>query len=128
MRNIDWDFISNREGNETTGYVPRNKDNTIDENSGVTIGAGFDLGQQTEQTIKNLGFKDLSILDTVRPYLGVKGAKADEIAKNLTIPEDKLPDFNNTVNNYYADNIEKQYGVKGLGLYLNFDYTKFYKG
>jgi hypothetical protein len=27
-----------------------------------------------------------------------------------------------------TDNIEKQYGVKGLGLYLNFDYTKFYKG
>lgn len=25
-------------------------------------------------------------------------------------------------------NVEKQYGVKGLGLYLNFDYTKFYKG
>lgn len=109
MRNIDWDFISDREGVETTGYVPRNKDNTIDENSGVTIGAGFDLGQQTEETIKNIGFKDLSILDAVKPYLGLKGAKADEVAKNLTIPEDKLPDFNNTVNNYYADNIEKQY-------------------
>lgn len=27
-----------------------------------------------------------------------------------------------------TDNVEKQYGVKGLGLYLNFDYTKFYKG
>ena len=25
-------------------------------------------------------------------------------------------------------NVEKQYGIKGLGLYLNFDYTKFYKG
>jgi hypothetical protein len=27
-----------------------------------------------------------------------------------------------------TDNVEKQYGIKGLGLYLNFDYTKFYKG
>jgi hypothetical protein len=27
-----------------------------------------------------------------------------------------------------TQNIESQYGIKGLGLYLNFDYTKFYKG
>jgi hypothetical protein len=26
-----------------------------------------------------------------------------------------------------TDNVEKQYGIKGLGLYLNFDYTKFFK-
>lgn len=109
MKNIDWDFISQKEGNELTGYVPKNKDNTIDENSGVTIGTGFDLGQQTEETIKNFGFKDLSLLDTLRPYIGLKGAKADEVASNLKIPEDKIIDFNTAVNNKYADNIEEQY-------------------
>jgi len=32
------------------------------------------------------------------------------------------------INARTTQNIESQYGIKGLGLYLNFDYTKFYKG
>ena len=32
------------------------------------------------------------------------------------------------INARTTQNVEIQYGIKGLGLYLNFDYTKFYKG
>jgi hypothetical protein len=32
------------------------------------------------------------------------------------------------INARTTQNVESQYGIKGLGLYLNFDYTKFYKG
>jgi hypothetical protein len=31
------------------------------------------------------------------------------------------------INARTTQNVESQYGIKGLGLYLNFDYTKFYK-
>jgi hypothetical protein len=31
------------------------------------------------------------------------------------------------INARTTQNVENQYGIKGLGLYLNFDYTKFYK-
>jgi hypothetical protein len=50
MANINWDFIKEKEGgSQNNGYVPEGGDN-----SGVTIGSGFDLGQQTEETIKEL--------------------------------------------------------------------------
>ena len=41
--NIDWDFISIMEGKAIkTGYHPS-------QNSGVTIGTGFDLKERTEE-------------------------------------------------------------------------------
>ena len=40
MSNINWDFILEQEGFETTGYVP-DADNS---KSGVTIASGLDLG------------------------------------------------------------------------------------
>ena len=46
--NIDWDFISIMEGKAIkTGYHPS-------QNSGVTIGTGFDLKERTEENIGDL--------------------------------------------------------------------------
>jgi hypothetical protein len=108
MANINWDFISNKEGgSQSVGYVPDGS-----ERSGVTIGTGFDLGQQTEETIKNFGFKDQSILDVVKPYLGLQGAKAKEVAPQLTISDEQKQDVDTSVKSYYENSIINQYNSK----------------
>ena len=50
MSNIDWDFILEQEGFETTGHVPDVKKS----NSGVTIASGFDLGARKLSDLKGL--------------------------------------------------------------------------
>ena len=108
MANINWDFIKEKEGgSQNNGYVPEGGDN-----SGVTIGSGFDLGQQTEETIKNFGFKDQNILNIIRPYLGIQGAKAKDIAPNLTLSDEQKFDVDSSVKNYYENNIINQYNSK----------------
>jgi hypothetical protein len=108
MANINWDFIKEKEGgSQNNGYVPEGGDN-----SGVTIGSGFDLGQQTEETIKNFGFKDQNILNIIRPYLGIQGAKAKDVAPNLTLSDEQKFDVDSSVKNYYENNIINQYNSK----------------
>lgn len=89
------------------GYVPEGS-----ERSGVTIGTGFDLGQQTEETIKNFGFNDQSILDVIKPYIGLQGAQAKEVAPQLKISDEQKQDLDNTVKSYYENNIINQYNSK----------------
>ncbi|AIB37600.1 MULTISPECIES: pesticin C-terminus-like muramidase [Pseudomonas] len=65
---IDMAFIAQLEGGSATrGYVPDPENSR----SGVTIGTGFDLGQQKDLTMLP---KDLS--DRLLPYLGLIGAEA----------------------------------------------------
>lgn len=81
MSNIDWNFISEREGKgRTTGYVPDAKGSK----SGVTIATGFDLGARNLNDLTGLP-KDL--IEILKPYLGIKGAQAEEIASNLNITD-----------------------------------------
>ncbi len=108
MANINWDFISSKEGgSQSVGYVPDGS-----EKSGVTIGTGFDLGQQTEETIKNFGFNDKSILNVIKPYLGLQGAEAKQIAPQLKMSTEQTQDIDNAVKNYYENNIVNQYNAK----------------
>jgi len=78
MSNIDWNFIAEREGSSLIGYVP----NADGSKSGVTIASGFDLGARNEFDIKDL---PLSIQKKIKPYLGLKGQPAVELAKKLKI-------------------------------------------
>ena len=88
MSNIDWDFISAREGKgRTSGYVP----DADGSDSGVTIATGFDLGARNINDLKGL---PKTLIEKLTPYLGIKGAQAEEIASNLNItdPEAKTID------------------------------------
>ena len=78
MSNIDWNFIKEREGNKLRGYVPNAKNSK----SGVTIASGFDLGARKESDLEGLPEDLINIL---KPFLGLKGAEASEVAKNLNI-------------------------------------------
>lgn len=83
MSNVDFDFIKAQEGRAITkGYVPDAKGSK----SGVTIASGFDLGQRSLDDLKGLP-KD--IIDILTPFLGYKGAEAEEIASNLEISDDQ---------------------------------------
>jgi len=88
MSNIDWDFISAREGKgRLTGYVP----DADGSDSGVTIATGFDLGARNLADLTGL---PKTLIDKLTPYLGIKGAQAEEVAGNLLItnPEAKTID------------------------------------
>ena len=87
MSNIDWDFIAKREGNKLKGYVP----DPTGSDSGVTIASGFDLGARGLSDLA--GLPD-SIIEKLKPFLGFKGAEADEIASNLTITNDEAKVIN----------------------------------
>jgi len=81
MSNIDWKFISDREGSRIlSGYVPDAKGSK----SGVTIATGFDLGARNLADLKGL---PKAIIDKLKPYLGIKGAQAQEVAKDLSITD-----------------------------------------
>lgn len=82
MSNIDWDFITEQEGGRILkGYLPDRKSK-----SGVTIATGFDLGQRSESDLQGL---PASLIAKLKPFLGIKGAKADQMAGDLVITEDE---------------------------------------
>ncbi|BAQ94335.1 pesticin domain-containing protein [uncultured phage MedDCM-OCT-S46-C10] len=87
MSNIDFDFIIKREGFETEGKVP----DAANSKSGVTIASGFDLGARALEDLKGL---PQDIIDLLTPFLGFKGAEAEEIASNLKISEDQAKTIN----------------------------------
>lgn len=72
---VDWDFIDEREGVLTTGYVPNGTNRRPDANSGVTIATGFDLGGRSVADLQRLGLDD-DLVTTLTPYLGLRGQAA----------------------------------------------------
>jgi len=81
-KNIDFDFIKDREGFEITGKVPDAKDSK----SGVTIASGFDLGARKLSDLNGL---DSKIIEKLKPYLGLKGNEAVAAAKKLKITKEE---------------------------------------
>lgn len=73
------DFLRQVEGFETTGYVPK-KDGQVLGVSGVTIGSGIDLGQQTPERLKEWGLPD-DLVAKLSPYTGKKKDAAVALLK-----------------------------------------------
>lgn len=78
---IDYAFLSALEGgSQTTGYVPAEKVSK----SGVTIATGFDLGQRSENDLKNLGLAS-TLIAKLKPYLTSKGADAKKLIEKTPL-------------------------------------------
>ncbi len=92
MSNIDFDFILEQEGFETEGKVP----DAENSKSGVTIASGFDLGARALEDLKGL---PQDIIDLLTPFLGFKGAEAEEIASNLQVSTDQAKTINEFAKN-----------------------------
>ena len=86
---VDWNFVREREGFKLKGYVPKDKKGKALDKSGVTLGAGVDLGGKTKEYFKDL---DEKTLNKISPYFGKKGKTAvDYLTKNpLTLDKDEV--------------------------------------
>ena len=84
--NIDWNFISEREGgSRKTGYIPKSNGRVLD-SSGVTIATGFDIGQYSENDLVKLGLPE-DLVNMLAPYCLACGLDAEEALEVHGVPE-----------------------------------------
>ena len=79
-----WEMIERFEGWRSQGYVPRAADGSALGQSGVTIGAGVDLGHWSVEQLTRRGVP-AGLIDKLRPYLGLRGAAAIAAAPGLRL-------------------------------------------
>ncbi|MBP5856278.1 hypothetical protein KAJ83_04610 [Marivibrio halodurans] len=97
---IDMKFIHAQEGYETNGYVPYDNNGNVDGSSGVTIGAGVDLGQMNDydlnRLVKNHGL-DPALAARLKPYLGLTRKAADSFlaANPITLSKAEAEQLSN---------------------------------
>jgi len=86
---IDEEFLDDREDFRLGGYVPEENGITIG-NSGVTVGGGVDLGQQSEADLRRRGVPE-DLIDKLRPFLGLKREAAQRFLREnpLILTEDQ---------------------------------------
>ena len=89
MSNIDWDFITGKEGYELVGYVPAQDVSK----SGVTIASGFDLGERSVEELKSGGLPK-ELINKLKPFLGLKGEAAVDVADQLQVTEEEADKLN----------------------------------
>src|SRR5210317_1316335 len=80
---INYAFVTGREDTKFKGYVPR-VNNKPHENSGVTIGTGFDLKEKTPEFLEKIGLEP-EVIDTLTRYLGVSGAEAEALLQTAPL-------------------------------------------
>ena len=113
MAGINYDYLRasiQREGvgaegkSRPTGYVPS-------DNSGVTIGVGFDLGQHNKGDLKRMGFNK-KLIAKLTPYLGLEGDAARKVAGNLNVSGQDYIDIILKPIHHKIDRVVKKYNEK----------------
>jgi hypothetical protein len=94
----------------TKGYVPCKNGVPLGA-SGVTIGTGFDLGQQNRGSIKALGLSE-ELQEKLAPYLGLKKEAALEILarKPLLLSQAEIKDMDEAVHEKYITETADMFG------------------
>ena len=104
---VDWQFIRKLEGWVPKGYVPKDLDG---DNSGVTVAAGFDIGQHSKAQIK--AFKFAKNLEAkLLPYAGIKGQAARDLLKAIPLLPSiaELEEIDKTIKKHYYTKVEREY-------------------
>lgn len=106
---INWRKIGEFEGNRVEGYVPAQHGVPLG-HSGVTIGMGVDLGSMTEGSLDALDIAQ-TLKDKLRPYLGLRGAAAQEKLKAnaLRLDQEEVDKLNAAVQKSQIDALRKEY-------------------
>jgi hypothetical protein len=109
LAGIDIKFIHAQEGNELDGYVPKDGSGNVIQNSGVTIGAGVDIGQMNAGDLNQLVTRyglDPATAAKLTPYLGkTKGAAVAALASHpITLSPAEAEQLSNAK---YAEIAEK---------------------
>lgn len=108
---VDWEFITDNEGMELKGYVPAAKDGIALDQSGVTIAAGFDLGQRNINDLKALNLSP-ELVQRFTPYLGLKRADAQAALKApLTITSDEAQAINRAAKDHFYRDVSGKYNA-----------------
>ncbi len=99
------------EGSVNEGYVPIDKDEN--NNSGVTIGMGVDLGHQNIEELEK-AMLHKHIIDDISVYIGVKGIKAKQLIKKipLVMNVNDTCTLNQVVLSIYVRKVRKLYNHK----------------
>jgi len=107
---IDWAFLEKVEGNEDTTYIPK-KDGKIIQNSGVTIGTGVDLGQQSKESWKAMGIP-ASIIKKLSPFFGKSKQAAQDTLDaegNVTLDKTELATVEEAIKKKYLKSVKSWY-------------------
>ncbi len=109
---VDWKFIQKLEGgNRLHGYIPKNPRNgKVIGHSGVTIAAGYDIGQHSQADINNLKISP-ELKRKLYPYAGLKKGNADRFLAEhpLTITPQESQELNNAVHQQELEKIQEKY-------------------
>lgn len=108
---IDWNFIKELEGYRTHAYLPMDKEGNVLGQSGTTIGMGFDLGQQSSGSLKELLSDSPDLFSKLYPYLGIKGVKAKNFlqAHPLSLSTEELDMIQCRIEDVFYRRLEKEY-------------------
>ncbi len=101
-KNVDMDFIEDREGFKIIGYVP----DAEGSKSGVTIASGFDLGARKLSDLNGLPEE---IINKLEPYLGLEGNEAISKAKQLKITREEGRIINKFAKKESLQKLEKKW-------------------
>ena len=104
---IDWKFIGQLEGDSIYGSVPT-------ENSGVTIGMGFDLKEKDTNFLSvKMGLSD-SLVEKLSPYIGMSGTNAKKFLEDnpLILTDQERMLINERSKAKYTADIINQYETK----------------
>ena len=102
--NVNTGWITTNEGGSLRkGYVPRVKGGS--DNSGVTIAAGFDLGQHSLDDLRQLNLSE-DLTKRLSPYLGLTGKAArDALAKqSVTLSRNEAAEIDDAAFASYFNN------------------------
>lgn len=115
MIQIFHEFIEEVEGSSLVGYVPNDEGGR--NISGVTIGMGYDLGQQSWVGLKSLCLPG-DIAESLEPYLGVKGGAAKALLKAhpLSLLKEEADILNKKVIDFYAGRLAGVYNTDSSGI------------
>ena len=102
FKNVDFNFIEDREGFKIIGYVP----DAEGSKSGVTIASGFDLGARKLSDLNGLPEE---IINKLEPYLGLKGNEAISKAKQLKITREEGRIINKFAKKESLQKLEKKW-------------------
>lgn len=111
---INFGIITANEGGiSTSGYVP-NQNGTVLENSGMTIGAGIDIGNQSLIGLEGMETSvDLSpaLVEKLAPYIGITGQPALTFiqANPITLSNEEVTNLDEAFWAYQAQNLATEF-------------------
>ena len=109
---IDTLFVICHEGFSTCGYVPLNSETgEVAGMSGVTIGAGVDLGSKDRNYFTSIGVTDNTLLDQLEPYFGLtrNAAACAILNRPLVVTSMEANLLTEKVKNDIATRVEQRY-------------------